>query len=232
MQSKEKSKEKSKEQPKERLIFALDVPQFDEALRLAKLIGPHVGHLKIGLELFLSCGAESVRRLQEYCPIFLDLKLHDIPETVTRTAAALAALKPSLLTVHACDGVEILQAAVQGAPGVRIVAVTVLTSVAQDEHTLAKVMDRASFAQQAGCFAVVASGREASLIKRNFGKSLKVITPGIRLIGDDPNDQKRVTTPAQAIKAGADYLVVGRPIRDAQDPVGVVQKILEEIENS
>lgn len=226
------SKEKIKEPAKERLMFALDVPQFDEALRLAKLVGPYVGHLKIGLELFLSCGADSVRRLQEHCPIFLDLKLHDIPETVARSAAAVAVLKPSLLTVHACDGVEILQAAVQGAPGVRVIAVTVLTSVAQDEHTLAKVMDRASFAQQAGCFGVVASGREASLIKRNFGKSLKIITPGIRLIGDDPNDQKRVTTPSQAIKAGADYLVVGRPIRDAKDPVGVVQKILEEMESN
>jgi orotidine-5'-phosphate decarboxylase len=217
--------------PKDKLIFALDVSSREEALRLAGLVGPHVGYLKVGMELFYSCGPEIVQRLREHCPIFLDLKLHDIPETVARSAAAVAQLSPSILTVHACDGEELLQAAVKNAPNTKIAAITVLTSVPQTASTESLVLERARWAANVGCGFVVASGREASAIKENK-LAIQVITPGIRPSGGDTHDQKRVVTPTQAIKSGADLLVVGRPIRDAKDPVYAAQQIVEEIERA
>lgn len=216
-------------EPKDRLIFALDVPHQQEAERLAQEVGPEVGYLKIGLELYLACGPSIVRSLSASSKIFLDLKLHDIPETVGRAAASVAALSPALLTVHACDGEDILKAAVEGAPNVGIVAVTVLTSVPKSDDTLSTVLRRAELAARAGCFGVVASGQEAGEIKKRFGGALQLIVPGVRPKGAEANDQKRVVTPKEAIQNGADLIVVGRPIRDAKDPKKAAQQIAAEL---
>jgi len=230
--------------PKERLIFPLDVPDWPAAARLAEQLKDSVGWFKVGLELFISSGPEAVRELKQITGgrtgIFLDLKLHDIPATVERAMAAAAELGADMVTVHACDGPGLIEAAKRRAGRTKVLGVTVLTSLdlsgelgLRPEYTdpMALVLLRAGQARQAGCDGLVCSGREAAAVRQALGPKPLIITPGIRpawsLVAGD--DQKRVVTPARAIADGADYLVVGRPIRDAADPVEAAAKVVAEI---
>ena len=223
----------------ERLILALDVPSADEAKRLLDRVGGSVRFVKIGLELFTAAGPDIVRwALAQRKRVFLDLKLLDIGDTVKRATAAAADLGVTFLSVHATG--QTVRAAVEGRgrSAVKILAVTVLTSF--DEADLVEmgivesvrdtVLKRARLAISLGADGVVASGVEASMIRRELGKNPIVVIPGIRPVGSSHDDQVRVTTPAGAIAAGGDYLVVGRAIRDAADPAEAARAIQAEIE--
>ena len=225
--------------PRERLILALDVPSADEAKRLLDRVRDSVAFVKIGLELFTAAGPDIVRwALAQRKRVFLDLKLLDIGETVKRATAAAADLGVTFLSVHATG--QTVRAAVEGRgrSAVKILAVTVLTSF--DEADLVEmgivesvrdtVLKRARLAISLGADGVVASGVEASMIRRELGKNPIVVIPGIRPVGSSHDDQVRVTTPAGAIAAGGDYLVVGRAIRDAADPAEAARAIQAEIE--
>ena len=226
-------------EPRERLILALDVPSADEAKRLLDRVGDSVRFVKIGLELFTAAGPDIVRwALGQRKRVFLDLKLFDIGETVKRATAAAVELGVAFLTVHATS--QTVRAAVEGRglSRMKILAVTVLTSF--DEGDLLEigvvepvrdtVLKRARLAISLGADGVVASGVEASMIRRELGKNPIVVIPGIRPVGSSHDDQVRVTTPAGAIAAGGDYLVVGRAIRDAADPAEAARAIQAEIE--
>jgi orotidine-5'-phosphate decarboxylase len=213
------------------LILALDVASTREAVSLCERVGDAVGMVKVGLELFVADGPKSVEAIRN-CgrSVFLDLKLHDISETVDRAVARAAALDVSMLTVHASGGAAMLDRAVaraaREATGLAIVAVTVLTS-----HTGAslqatgvaaslaeQVLSLARLAWHSGVTHFVCSPNEAHLLRGALGQAACLITPGIRARGEHTQDQARVLTPREAILAGADWLVVGRPIRDADDP--------------
>jgi len=226
-------------EPRERLILALDVPSADEAKRLLDRVRDSVAFVKIGLELFTAAGPDIVRwALAQRKRVFLDLKLLDIGETVKRATAAAADLGVTFLSVHATG--QTVRAAVEGRgrSAVKILAVTVLTSF--DEADLVEmgivesvrdtVLKRARLAISLGADGVVASGVEASMIRRELGKNPIVVIPGIHPVGSSHDDQVRVTTPAGAIAAGGDYLVVGRAIRDAADPAEAARAIQAEIE--
>lgn len=230
--------------PKDRMIFALDVPDADSALRLVGRLKGSVGLFKIGLELFVSCGPSIVEKVIHESGgtgIFLDLKFHDIPATVAGAMRSASSLGAEFVTVHCDDGGELLRQAVEGAGSTKVLGVTVLTSLSKEglieagidkrfEDPLALVMHRAAIAKKAGCAGVVCSGEEAAFVKKEFGPDFIVVTPGIRSEGDPAGDQKRVVTPFEAVKRGADYIVVGRPIRDAADPVKAAGLIGAEIE--
>ena len=230
--------------PQNRLIFALDVPGKKEAKHYAKVLEGVVGCFKIGLELFISEGPDIVKMIQDQSAanIFLDLKLHDIPATVRGALRSAKKLGVQYITIHSTEGEEILETAqeVKGS-GLEVLAVTVLTStsasslaslgIREDINASALVLDRATRAQNSGCAGVVCSGEEAKLVKSKCGGDFKIVVPGIRpewarVSGDDQN---RIATPSQAIEDGADMIVVGRPIRDANDPREAAQKIIEEI---
>jgi len=226
-------------EPRERLILALDVPSADEAKRLLDRVKDSVGFVKIGLELFTAAGPDIVRwALAQRKRVFLDLKLLDIGETVRRATAAAAELGVTFLTVHATG--RTVRAAVEGRgrSAMKILAVTVLTSF--DEADLLEmgivesvhdtVLKRARLAISLGADGVVASGVEAAMIRRELGKDPIVVIPGIRSVGSSHDDQVRVTTPAGAIAAGGDYLVVGRAIRDAADQAEAARAMQAEIE--
>jgi orotidine-5'-phosphate decarboxylase len=218
---------------RQRLIAALDVPTAAEARALAERLGDAVGFYKIGLELFTAGGYfELLQWLRgRGCGVFADLKLYDIPETVRRAVANLRSSGASFLTVHAER--SILEAAAKEKGGLKVLAVTVLTSF--DQRAVAEmgyagsiedlVMQRARVALESGCDGVIASGLEAPRIKAAFGSRLLVVTPGVRPAGAGTQDQKRVVDVAQAFANGADYIVVGRPIRDAADPRAAAQAI-------
>jgi orotidine-5'-phosphate decarboxylase len=232
--------------PKEHIIFPLDVASEDEAKRLVEVLGDSVGMFKVGLELFVRCGPRIVNYItsQRAVGVFLDLKLHDIPATVARAMAGIAELNVSLTTVHCGESPRMLEAAVAASAGkVRVLGITVLTSVSaadlaasalhpQVECELAQlVLQRAQLAKNAGCAGVVCSGREVRAVKAEMGRDFLVVTPGIRPVwaAGATDDQRRMATPAQALAAGADYLVIGRPIRDARDPRAAAQRVAEEI---
>ncbi len=227
-------------QAKERLVFALDVPTAKAAEAMLDCVQETVGVIKIGLELFTSEGPAVVRMVQRYGkPVFLDLKVLDIAETVQRTVARVADMGVSFLTVHADR--KALAAAVQGRagnPALYILAVTVLTNVAQadlrecgfDGTVEHAVVARARLAAEAGCDGVIASGREPAAIRSAIDAPLLIVTPGVRPAGQGEDEHARATTPRQAIHAGADYLVVGRPIRDAPDPRAAAQAIVSEMQ--
>lgn len=225
------------DQPQQALIVALDVPSLDEAERLAEKVARHVGWFKIGLELFSRVGPKCVEKLSEMAPIMLDLKLHDIPATVARAARALSELEVGMLTVHAAGGEEMLRQAAAAAPSVKLLAVTVLTSldksalsrVGVDEDLEGVVRKRAVLARDNGCAGVVASPIEAPSLRVALGDGPLIVTPGIRLSDSTTDDQKRIATPRSAIASGADYIVVGRPIRDASDPARAARAISREI---
>ena len=231
---------------KEYIVFPLDVPDMDQARSLVTALSGHVGMFKIGLELFISQGPSVVRMVKELsdAKIFLDLKLHDISATVGRAMGRVADLGVDLVTVH-CASPHMLEAAVEGGKGkTGVLGVTLLTDndAAMVEaagfksefvtDTRALVLKRAGFAHGAGCVGVVCSGHEAAAVKGAHGKDFLAVTPGIRPQWSllDGDDQKRVTTPADAILMGSDLLVIGRPIRRAASPARAAQKVIDEIE--
>lgn len=230
---------------RDRLILALDVPSGEEADRLLSRVDHAVGFVKIGLELYAATGPEFVRRLIGHGKrVFLDLKFLDIEETVRRATAVVAEMGVDFLTVHANR--KALKAAVEGrgesrtSSGLKLLAVTVLTNFdAGDLRDLGiqrSVIDlvtaRANLAAEVGCDGVVASGEEPASIRKKVGDRLLIITPGIRPAGKSGDDHARVTTPTQAIGSGADYLVVGRPIRDAADPHSAAETIIGEMQSA
>ncbi len=231
---------------KDYLIFPLDVPTAREARSLVSLLADDVGMFKVGLELFIRSGPELVRWVVRTsgAKVFLDLKLHDIPVTVKRAMTQAAELGVALATVHCGDSRAMLEAAVEGAAGrVKILGVTVLTSISSADLASAGyqpryvediqqlVMQKARMAKSSGCAGVVCSGQEVQAIRSAFGERLLTVTPGIRPADGSvvADDQSRVVTPAMAVRRGADYLVIGRPIRDATDPKAAAQAIAAEI---
>lgn len=224
-------------QPRERLIVALDLPSVEDAQAMVARLGDAVSFYKIGYQLAYAGGLAYVPRLADAGKqVFVDLKLHDIGNTVAEGVRSVARLGATFLTVHAYP--QTMKAAVEvRASGLRILAVTVLTSY--DDADLAAagyrgsvaevVAQRAALARDLGVDGLVCSAAEATKVRAVVGGKLKLVTPGIRPDGADAGDQKRIVTPAAAIAAGADYLVVGRPILGAPDPKAAAQAIVEEI---
>jgi orotidine-5'-phosphate decarboxylase len=216
------------------IFVALDTPRLDQALAIAGAVREHAGGLKLGLEFFSAQGPAGVQRMASLgLPLFLDLKLHDIPNTVANAVEALAILEPAILTVHAGGGRAMLTAAKAAAPAAtKVVAVTVLTSL--DESDLAatgvqgspeaQVARLAELARDSGIDGIVCSGAEVGRAKSAWRDGFFVV-PGIRPAGADVADQKRVVTPAQALEDGASVLVIGRPITGAADPARAIAEI-------
>lgn len=224
--------------PKDRIIVALDVPDPDDARALIAKLGDSVGVYKVGLELLFAGGLGLARELvADGSRVFLDAKLLDIEATVERATAAIARTGAHFLTVHATD-TKTLDAAVRGRgdSALKLLGVTVLTNLDRadlseqgiDMPPLALVQERARLAQDAGLDGIIASGKEAAALRERL-RDFLIVTPGIRRQGTDAQDQTRVVTPRIAIEAGADYLVVGRPITRADDPRAAAQQIAEEI---
>lgn len=241
-------------EPGNRVIAALDVGSRAEADGLVQRLGGAASWVKVGLELFCSAGPEVVRDYADKhkLQVMLDLKLHDIPETVRRTTREVAKLGAGLLTIHAGGGKAMMEAAVKaaheaaaadGRPRMRVLAVTVLTSMddadltetGQQGPTATLVLKRAKLAAQCGCDGVVASAIEAALIRTMLPPPFLVVTPGIRTMGTSSmsqtlsGDQKRIASPVQARRAGADLIVVGRPIRDSEDPAAAARAIVQQL---
>ena len=217
------------------LIVALDTSDPDEATVLAGQLGGVVNMVKVGLELFTKEGPAVVRRIRDHAPVFLDLKMHDIPTTVERAARNVGGLGVRLLTVHALGGADMVRAAVEGVtegasatsiepPG--IIAVTVLSSLAGEG--LASSASLAFESVSAGARGVVVSGEDVEDVRRALGDEALLVVPGIRPEGFGSNDHARVLTPRSALEKGADYLVVGRPVTGAADPAAAAQAILRE----
>jgi orotidine-5'-phosphate decarboxylase len=210
------------------IAVALDAPDLNTAARWASLVIPHVSTVKVGLELYLRYGPEAVASIRgaSAVDVFLDLKLHDIPATVAGAARAVARLRPKLLTVHAAAGPAAIWAAAEAAPDTDIVAVTVLTSLCDadlDRLGLAgpvsdAVRRLAVLSVAAGARGLVCSPQEVEAVRAEVGRDITLITPGVRPYGSDANDQARVATPEEALRAGADLLVIGRPITGTADP--------------
>ncbi len=226
--------------PRDRLIVALDVPDGDQARALAARLVGHVGVFKVGKQLFTSAGPTVVTDLVAAgSAVFLDLKYHDIPNTVAGATAAAARLGVSLLTVHALGGREMIAAAARAvrSTAARVLAVTILTS--HEEGTLEEIglagpvtsaVERlALLARMAGAHGVVASPREIAAIRAACGPDFLIVTPGIRPAGTRADDQARIATPAAALAAGADYLVVGRPITESPDPAAAADALSAEM---
>jgi orotidine-5'-phosphate decarboxylase len=233
-------------QAKDYIIFPLDVPSLESAKQYVEMLSESVGMFKVGLELFIRSGPEIIKFIKASgaAGVFLDLKLHDIPATILRAMESVAGLGVAFATVHCGESQRMLEAAVAGSGGkVGVLGVTVLTSVASKEIAAAGfveefsadisklVLKRAAMAKAAGCKGVVCSGLEVKMIKQAFGKDFVAVTPGIRpdWEGISKDDQQRITTPAQAVKNGSDYLVIGRPIRDSKTPRDTANRIAEEI---
>jgi orotidine-5'-phosphate decarboxylase len=226
---------------RDRLVFALDYPTIDAARAAARALRGHVGAVKVGLELYVAHGPAALALGREAnAPVFLDLKLHDIPETVGRAVASAARAEADVhwLTVHASGGPAMLRAALENAPEpLRIVAVTVLTSldagdlaalgIAGAPEEQARRLARLAF--DVGVRTFVCSPAEAAALRAELGRTAQIITPGVRSAGSEPGDQKRVATAAAAIASGADLVVVGRPIRDAADPAVAADAIVAEM---
>lgn len=226
---------------RDRLIVALDVPTQTEALNLVRDFSPEVAFLKVGLQLYTAAGPEIVRSvLATGAKVFLDLKLHDIPNTVARTVESAGRLGVQMLTIHLSGGAEMIRATVAARKNnLSILGVTVLTSA--DEQTLRQVgisdnirdhvLRLAKLGVDAGIDGLVASPHEVKMLRAQFGGKIKLVVPGIRPSWSEARDQKRVMTPREALEAGADYLVIGRPIIAHPRPREAVTKILNEIES-
>ncbi|NOX33004.1 MAG: orotidine-5'-phosphate decarboxylase [Deltaproteobacteria bacterium] len=234
-------------QARDYIVFPLDFASAKEAKEYVKLLDGKVGMFKIGLELFISQGPSVVQMVKQEsrAKIFLDIKLHDISATVLRAMERVADLGVDLATVHCSSSRAMLEKAVKGGKGkTGVLGVTLLTDNDRDtveasgfkdmfvKDPQQLVMHRAKMAFDAGCKGVVCSGMEVGQIKKGFGKFFLAVTPGIRpswtLLKDD--DQKRVTTPGKAVSRGSDLIVIGRPIRDANDPAAAAEKVIKEIE--
>jgi orotidine-5'-phosphate decarboxylase len=223
----------------DRICAALDFPSWTAAEPFARAVAPAVGMLKVGLEMFAAEGPAAVRAAAALGrPVFLDLKLHDIPNTVEGAARTAARSGAALLTIHASGGPEMVRAAVRGAgPGVRVLAVTVLTSM--DAAALAAVglagppldavVRLARLAIENGAGGIVCSPLEVAAVRAAVGPGPLLVIPGIRPAGSATGDQSRVATPADAVRAGADVLVVGRPLREGGDPAAAAARIAAEL---
>src|SRR3989441_198613 len=227
------------------IIVALDVATAEEALKLVEQLAPLAGGFKVGSELFTSAGPEIVRRIRATgTPVFLDLKLHDIPSTVAKAVAAAVRLDVQMLTVHASGGVEMLKAAEQvaqesawrlGHNPPLVLGVTVLTSldsnalseIGFDPNVTRQVRRLANMANKAGLRGLVCSPLELVELRQMVPPSMQLVTPGIRLEGDPHDDQKRKLTPREAVQAGASWLVIGRPIYGAENPREVLERIVQ-----
>ena len=232
----------------DRLIAALDVPTREDAECLVKQLGDSVSYYKVGMELFYALGGDIVTWLKEQeKKVFLDLKLHDIPNTVGNGLCSLLRLRPDILNVHTAGGLRMMKAAHDalhaaaeeaGIPCPKLIGVTVLTSMDAEDwaglgHTgtiADAVLRRAQLARVAGLDGVVASPAETAEIRRICGKDFLIVTPGIRPTGTSHDDQRRVMTPGEAIRAGASQIVVGRAIYAAEDPRMAAESILKEME--
>ena len=223
------------------IIVAIDKNSETEAYQLTKELVGYVGAIKLGLEFFDTYGTDGIRNLQKLkIPIFLDLKIHDIPQTVKKTIDTLSSLKPDILNVHALGGKKMMQFALESllnnSPNTQLVAVTILTSLDDDDLQMMEmnistknlVSSLAKLTKETGLSGVVCSSEEIKLVREVCGKNFKIIVPGIRPEGSDKNDQKRIMTPKEAISLGADHLVIGRPITESKDP----RKTTKEIVNS
>jgi orotidine-5'-phosphate decarboxylase len=232
---------------KDRLIFALDIPNREEAEKYVRLLGESVGCFKVGLELFIKEGPDIIKMVKENssASIFLDLKLHDIPATVSSALISAATHEVKFITIHGSGGKSILQTAAEvKSLGLEVLAVTVLTSVSESELkglgfkenlSLSQlVLNRASEAEKYGCAGVICSGEEISSIKRVCKPDFKVVVPGIRPLWAEvrKDDQSRTMTPKDAILKGADMIVVGRPIRNAKEPDVAARKVVDEIRSA
>jgi orotidine-5'-phosphate decarboxylase len=230
--------------PADRLVVALDVPTRQEALALARRLQGRVGMLKVGLELFCAEGPAFIKEIQAIAPVFLDLKLHDIPNTVRRALETLLPLDVGLINIHAQGGPAMIEAAAEavrvhrnGGGRTQLLAVTVLTSL--DREALARLgnaiepgelaLHLARLSKECGADGVVCSAQEAAAVRAACGEGFHRLTPGIRPKGSAVQDQARILTPEQALRNGATWLVVGRPITQASDPAAAADAILAEI---
>ncbi len=235
---------------KDRIILALDVDTQTQALNLVKDLAPYVGAFKVGMQLYNSCGPDIVKRINDLGGrVFVDLKFHDIPNTVAAAGRVMTRLNCFMFNVHAAGGREMMSRLVDevndeavkiGAEAPLTLAVTVLTSISQrelEEEMLVSGMEIrelvvrwAVMARQSGISGVVCSPQEISYIRSVCGPGFIIVTPGIRPAWSEKNDQKRITTPRQALEMGADYMVIGRPIIKADSPVEAAKKIIAELE--
>ena len=235
-------------EPRDKLIFALDAAGFEEALSWIELLSGHVGMFKVGKELFTAVGPKIIESIkQRQGRVFLDLKYHDIPNTVARAAEAAVGLNVDMFNVHATGGSKMIRETVdavaacakkRGAINPVVLAVTVLTSlnnndlaeIGYEKTTKDLVLHLAKMAQKAGASGVVASPQDIVTLRRDLGEDFVIVTPGIRS-AEEPvkDDQKRTLSAFEAIQTGADYIVVGRPIRQAKDPMEACRRIIQEI---
>ena len=228
--------------PKDRLIVALDVPTAAQAREMARQLGGICRWVKVGLELYLAAGASIVEELaSQGFSVFLDLKFHDIPNTVAGAVRSASSMGASLLTVHAAGGPAMLAAAAEAAAAQanspRLLAVTVLTSmdaaqlaaIGVDASPADQVLRLARMARNSGIDGLVCSAEEIRVLRQELGPAMQLVIPGIRPVGSEVGDQKRISTPADAIRAGANALVVGRPITKASNPAQAAEAILKEI---
>ncbi|MEH6629655.1 MAG: orotidine-5'-phosphate decarboxylase [Halopseudomonas aestusnigri] len=233
--------------PKERIFVAIDTPDINRATKLARLLSGEVGGIKIGKELFTAQGPNAVRGAVGGEPLFVDLKFHDIPNTVAGAIRSSLHMRPFMVNVHASGGKAMMQAAVDaaretsedlGIPRPMVLAVTVLTSlddndlteVGQNGPAADQVKRLALLAQESGIDGVVCSSKEIGILRETCGPNFKLVVPGIRPTWAAAGDQKRIMTPKDAVAAGADYLVIGRPITSADDPLAAARRIVEELE--
>ena len=230
------------------IIVALDVPTLANAEHMMAELGDTVTIYKVGMELFYHVGPEAVRQVRQAGKkVFLDLKLHDIPNTVAHAVKALAGLGADFISLHSAGGLAMMQetvrasaeaAAALGVPRPKLLAITVLTSINETEWQLLRfpagiseqVVHLATLAKQAGIDGVVASPQEAAAIRQSCGQDFLIVTPGVRPVGAVLNDQNRIASPSGAVQAGANYLVIGRPITAAADPRAAVKAIRHEME--
>lgn len=232
---------------KDKIIIALDVGTLKQEERLLDILSPHVRLFKIGMELFYSCGPKSIDLVKKYDrDIFLDLKFHDIPNTVYSAGKAAVRLGVFMFNVHASGGMDMMKSSVEGAEeesgrlGItrpRILGVTVLTSL--DKETLneigisktpeEEVLNLSNLAKESGLDGVVASPEEIIAIRKNIGMDFLIVTPGVRPEGSETGDQKRIALPREAFERGADYIVIGRPVTKAKDPAKAIQDIIAEL---
>ncbi len=229
---------------KDKIIIALDVGSLKEEERLLDILSPHVKIFKVGMELFYSCGPKAIELVKKFDrEVFLDLKFHDIPNTVRSSAKVATRFGIFMFNVHASGGVEMMKAALEGTEeesqrlGIsrpKILGVTLLTSI--DTQILQQigmhnspeeqVLTLAKLVKASGLDGVITSPEEISLIRKNLGKDFLIVTPGVRPEGTETDDQRRIASPKEALDSGADYIVIGRPVTKAKDPVKVLECIL------
>ena len=225
------------------IILAVDVNSLKMAKSLVSDLKDYIGGVKLGMEFFNSFGPEGVKEISNFgIPIFLDLKLHDIPITIYKTIKSLLDLNVAIINVHSSGGKDMMEAAARARneykdSSTKIIAVTVLTSLDNNDlneigfinESQDLVLKLAKLTKDSGLDGIVCSAKEISLIKNSIGKDFTLVVPGIRLNNENLNDQKRVMSPGKAIKEGADLLVIGRPITDSNNPINTINEILSQI---